>query len=165
MFIFTVSCKRETNQFQEVYTYNAEEVRVILANAISVELIGEPSISSVQTIEPNRDTIITTTVKSWYRVIVGLDDNNRLIPPGNLNEDEVARMQGRPPIIVGRACGYACKRTAPWSGGDLCPNATGCEAQQPSGCGPVDCGSECTLIQDCLEEPTFGFKFGGRIIF
>ena len=164
MFIFIVSCERPSNQFSEINIYNAEEVSVILANAISVDLIGEPIRSSVQTIEPNHDTIVTTTVKSWYKVVVGLDDNNRLIPPGKLSDDEILRMQGRPPIVIGRVCGYSCKRITPWTGGDLCPNPTGCEPIQPSGCGPVDCGSDCILSQDCKEDPLFGFKFGGRII-
>lgn len=165
LFMMSVSCRQAPDPVDEMQVYTSEQAATLLANAITVEAIGEPEISTVTTLEANKDSLTQTTVTQYFKVFVATDDKNNLIPRGEGNSTTALTVP-KGPVVIGRSCSFSCKRITPYNGGELCPGLSGCIP--PAGaslCVPANCGSECDLAQECKESLIFAFGFYGRIIF
>lgn len=163
IFCLLFSCKNEQTNLGEIQIFNESQIDLLLQNAVIVEATGEP-IVTVNRSMMGTDTIVSTKSLQYFKVWVAINSDNTLVLNPKLNDDEIAELQGKIPVVIGRACGFSCKRNSPSTGGELCPLIGGCAPIKPSGCSEPDCGSECTIAQTCKEEKS-GFKFGSGIIF
>ncbi|PWU03754.1 MAG: hypothetical protein C5B52_02830 [Bacteroidetes bacterium] len=150
------SCNQNNGiDFSNMHVYKADELQRIIDNAYKIEKVGDPS---VQKSHYNNDSSTIYVTSQVYRVFVGLDKDNHLVPPSKVTE--IARKAGGGPIIITSACEMMCTPVRP---GEEC-NVSGCMPTDRCGCSQGSCGNNCTTDRACHLSVS-GFNVGTLIIF
>lgn len=156
--LFVTGCnQKEEISIDKMHVYSADQLQKIIDNAFKIEKVGAPGIRVFQ----STDTIgaITTTRTQTYKVYVGLDKDDHIVPAGQVSES--ARKNNNNPIIITTACQMTCTPVRP---GEPC-NVSGCEETDRCGCSQGTCGNNCTTDVMCHQAGLSGFGFGRLIIF
>ena len=155
LLISAYSCKDKNEiDYSVMHVYQPQELQKIIDNAFKIEMIGKPTVTRNQI--PGDSSTITTTTQI-YRVYVGLNKEDHILPPAEVTE---SARQAAGPIIITSSCQMTCTPVRP---GETC-NVSGCMPTDKCGCTQGSCGNNCTTDMMC-SQGLAGFGFGRLIIF